>query len=258
MSDLVKPKPPAAFGPQRGISGYLIFSLFLSFGGFLVLPLVGPLIGLGLAFVGRKKVRENEMLIGPRLAVGAIVVAILCLPLQGWMTYRWLPTMYLEKELARIGQDFHTGLRDRKFESIHAMMSPEFRNAHTSAEFVAMLQAAFVGDDPIAFEEEDITVRKEEVDPEELRKRHEAFLSEPTGRLSIEQPLRIRFNFGEVDLTFTVEVERGGYLEFRARFTDLTARRVEPEEKKAEAEPAEEGETTPEEDPKKDQGAGGG
>lgn len=230
MSDDVKPKPPEAAAvahTQKSVSGYLVFSLLLSVGGFFLLPVVGAAIGLVLALVGRKRVRQNEMLVGPRFAVACLVIAAISLPAQGWLFYKLiLPQQKLQEVMAEVGQGLREGMRDRSFDRIHAMLPAAYRREHSAEEFTAMLESAFPGDRPIEFGEKDVSLRASEEEQETIRKEIERLLAESTGTVLIPQPLRIAQGEDKVDLDFTIEVSRQGHLEFEARLVELRAERV--------------------------------
>lgn len=251
MSDATPaPAPPAATAPQKHVSGFLVFSLMLSVGGLFFRPLlgIGPLIGIGLALVGRKKAKADPMVIGPRLAIWCLAIAIASLGLQGWQIYRIFPVQAFWQSVGTSQHEFIETLRAGDYDRLLEIMDPD-EGAHPDAESLeAALGGVFGADESVELGE--AVLREDAFDKQRFQKEGEAFMRESEGEFRFTLPIRIPLEGRNLDLDFDMRVRREGFAAFTAWVRDMRPVESTAEEKPAEeAAPTEEGaeETPPDE-----------
>jgi hypothetical protein len=216
---------------RKRLSGMLIFSVFLSISGYLIVPVLGPIVGGVLAFVGRKRVRENPLLIGPRFAAACMMIAAVSVVLQGIQLYKAYPRIQLQRELSSVGSGFFAALSDRDYEKVYELMSSEYRQARSLEDVRTMLAAAFPGEDKIPHEEGHISVPDDKKVAEDLSERVERFFEEQQPELEIVVPYRWKHEGANVDLDLGLLVTRGeGRADFVVAISNLTAERREESE----------------------------
>jgi hypothetical protein len=237
----------------------LLASLFLSISGFIILPIFGPLIGGFLAFFGKRRVARNPLLIGPRFANVALLIAVGSMVGSGYLVAtRILPGFYMQQAYGEKLNAVVEPLRTRKYEEAYQGMSVAWREEHTLEDMKAMILAAFPGEADIPIDEESVEERREGAQ-EELGKRMQEFLKTDTPS-EIRFLIEVRLTPPEgnpADMDIGVYVRRSGLLDFESEITSLRIAPAEPEESDAAEEAgsgedpaANEAESEPEEEPR--------
>ncbi|MHC4472179.1 MAG: hypothetical protein ACYTDY_15000 [Planctomycetota bacterium] len=233
--------PPA--GAPKRLSGLLLLSLGLSFasvfllnsrfGMFLVV--VGPITAGVLAWVGRRRARQDPSVIGPRFAIFCIGFAVASLLLQGWAVYRSWPYGVFQREVFEKQKAFVDGLRNREYDKLYELMGSSYRQSHSGEDLKAHVAEAFPGDQPIEIDMEDARIRKDDVDEGDFTLRWETFFGEEKGVFRFVWPLRFEKPDGEIRLDFDMEVERTSHAEFVATIVGFRAARTSAEADEGEA-----------------------
>jgi hypothetical protein len=225
----------AAAAPVRRLSGLLIFSTFLTALGLLpvldffcakigvnlpfhfplALPIIGPIIAAVLAWFGRARALRDPNIVGPRFGAWCLGLALLTLPLQGYLIYITMPGAALGEKVAGLHTQFLRGLEARDFAGMYAAMSPEYRQTHTEEALAGEFNAAFPGADKIVVEGK-IDLRREEFDIAALSQRITEFLDGDGGSIEFVHPCRIDQPDATVDLDLTTVVSRAGRVTFEA------------------------------------------
>jgi hypothetical protein len=226
----------AAAAPQRRISGLLIFSLILSLAGYLPMvgirfplpPVIGPLAGLLLAGYGLRGVRRDPLIIGPLLGRACLVVGILSLAVQSYMSYKIWPTIQMNVSQGKALDSFMLPLKERKWEEAYQSLDQTYRDQHTLEEFDSLLAAAFPGEGDLQVDAE--TVRYPLADDEaalrELGERADRYRESQDKLFMQDFQLLITHEDAEVDLNFTMRTTRSGFSDFETSLMNVTVRRI--------------------------------
>ncbi len=220
MAEAPRPMPPV-----RRLSGMLIISIFLSLGGFLFLPVLGPAVGAFCAWFGRRKALENPLLIGPRFGSACLAIALACIPVQGFFVYRMLPRYFFQEQVGKVHQAFFQRLENRDLRPLYDLLAASFREAHTFESVCADIAAAFPGEDKIAVEG-NLDLRKDEFDDKKEGERFKEFLEQDAAKVEFRFPYLLKHGGGAAVLDLSIEVERVGHLSFEAVITGFTAKRA--------------------------------
>lgn len=232
-----KPVPPGGTADpnQKHVSGMLVMSIVLSFSGFLILPLIGQVTGLLLGWLGRRRVRANPQLIGPRLANWAIGIAVIALAAQGVLFYRSYPGMAYVREVSVTATGFLENVRKGDYEAAYGDLSPAWQAEHSVEDVKAKVEAAFPAGEKIEAPKEQVEFRKD-FSLTDFEKKITDWLGEdyPT-ETSYVLPVVLTGDKGrKVGLDLSLHSRRTGYTTFEVELTDFALEVLEvPEEKPA-------------------------
>lgn len=230
------PGPRGGAAPQRRISGLLIFSLILSLAGYLPIvgirfplpPVIGPLAALLLAGYGLRGVRRDPLIIGPMLGRVCLIVAILSLAVQGYMSYKVWPAIQMNVSQGQALDGFMLPLKERKWDEAYQSLDQTYRDQHTLEEFDALLSAAFPGEGSIQVDVD--TVRYPLADDEaairELGERADRYRESQDKLFTQDFQILITHENAEVDLNFTMRTTRSGYSDFVTALMNVTVQRI--------------------------------
>lgn len=219
-----KPVPPGGAGDpqQKHYSGMLVMSIVLSLAGFLILPILGPVTGLLLGFLGRRRVRANPQLIGPRLATWSIAIAVLAIAAQGFLIYRSYPGIAYTQAVSQKAAIFFEHVRKREFDEAFEEMSPAWQKDHEVKDIEEEVAAAFPGDAKIEIPKEQIEFQ-EDFSIEDFEKRIMDWLGgDYPAEISYVLPVVLNGEKGRrVGLDLSIETRRVGYGDFEVDLTDF-------------------------------------
>ena len=222
---------------QKHVSGLLLASLFLSLGGFVLLPVIGPVVGVILAFLGKKKVHENPLLVGPRFALACVVIGIVSVGTQGFVLYSNLPGMMVQQALGEKVSKLLGALKERDCDGMYALMSADWQAEHTAESLKEMVDGAFPGEGPIELGEDGLRVREDEIDNNATNEKFKRFLDENPSEITFPVPYAVT-PVGGREMAFDLDIltRRTGHITFEVELLDL---KIYPlPEKPAEAENA--------------------
>jgi len=195
MSDTAAPTPDVQVpGPaaQRRISGFVIFSILLTIGSFLLpqyLFILGPFAGLALGFIGWRAAKKNPLIIGPLFALGATGFAVLVLCFQSYILYRNYPALIFRQEVGKKADEVLRSMEARKFDEVYGALDEEAKTQTTVEEMKAVFEKSYPegATFPLA---EQWKVAEGELDADDFQKRLVEFLEAEGGEFRFVLPIQ--------------------------------------------------------------------
>lgn len=250
--------PPAAPAPMKKVSGLLVVSMFLSFSGFLGFAVLGPLAGLITGWFGRKRVKQDPLLVGPRFATFCLLIAGVALPLNvitlamAYDEIMWLPDGF---------EKIHTVMvstKDRDYAAAYEVMSDEFKSNHTKDAFVAMMAGFFPGTEPLQVVEDVPLIREDEWDYPALRKAAAVMYEDDAPAFEWDIPVCLTHMMKKgmeterrkVHFDFHLWGRKIGFAKYEVKILDLVVRHPPEAEKAPEGAPEKPLEDAPKDKPK--------
>jgi hypothetical protein len=238
------PAPPMG-GPmaQRRVSNLLIFSILLSLVGGFMFPVVGPILGLVLAILGRNKVKLDPNLIGPRFAIVCIWFSVVLIPATGYLLYQSLRLQAFQQAISKAHITVFQAIEGDDYTAAWEGMSDEYRTRVGEEEFRKMWADVLPSGVSVHLSPEEPRnpiFREADIDPQQFRERVDAVVKETGHSETFTFPWILRAGDELIDMDFEVHVECLGYAEFAVRLDDLKLRVVPPDEQEPEKQPTDE------------------